>query len=109
MKAIVALTESGSTALWMSRHSIDTPIFALTPSRTTQRRASLYRNVQAYHLLQEGGSHAVLRQAEELLESKGVVQKGDTIVVTWGSPMGQAGGTNALKIVRVGEFELPSN
>jgi pyruvate kinase len=106
VKAIVALTESGSTALWMSRHSIDTPIFALTPSRTTQRKASLYRNVQSYHLLQEGGSHAVLRQAEELLESKGVVQKGDTIVVTWGSPMGQAGGTNALKIVRVGEFDV---
>ncbi|WP_332879058.1 pyruvate kinase [Massilia sp. S19_KUP03_FR1] len=109
VKAIVALTESGSTALWMSRHSIDTPIFALTPSRTTQRKASLYRNVQAYYLQQDGGSHAVLRAAEELLESKGVVQKGDMIVVTWGSPMGQAGGTNALKIVRVGEFELPSN
>ena len=109
VKAIVALTESGSTALWMSRHSIDTPIFALTPSRTTQRKASLYRNVQAYYLLQEGGSHAVLRQAEELLESHGVVQKGDMIVVTWGSPMGQAGGTNALKIVRVGEFEVLTN
>jgi pyruvate kinase len=105
VKAIVALTESGSTALWMSRHSIDTPIFALTPSQTTQRKASLYRNVQAFHLLQEGGSHAVLRQAEELLMSHGVVRKGDTIVVTWGSPMGEAGGTNALKIVRVGEFD----
>lgn len=105
VKAIVALTESGSTALWMSRYSIDTPIFALTPSQTTQRKASLYRNVQAYHLLQEGGSQAVLRQAEELLLKRGVVRKGDTIVVTWGSPMGQAGGTNALKIVRVGEFD----
>jgi pyruvate kinase len=105
VKAIVALTESGSTALWMSRHSIDTPIFALTPSQTTQRKASLYRNVQAFHLLQEGGSYAVLRQAEELLMNHGIVRKGDTIVVTWGSPMGEAGGTNALKIVRVGEFD----
>jgi pyruvate kinase len=105
VKAIVALTESGSTALWMSRHSIDTPIFALTPSQTTQRKASLYRNVQAFHLLQEGGSHAVLRKAEELLMKEGMVRKGDMIVVTWGSPMGQAGGTNALKIVRVGEFD----
>ena len=103
VKAIVALTESGSTALWMSRHNIDTPIFALTPSQTTQRKASLYRNVRAFHLLQEGGSHAVLRKAEELLMSEGMVSKGDTIVVTWGSPMGEAGGTNALKIVRVGE------
>lgn len=105
VKAIVALTESGSTALWMSRHSIDTPIFALTPSQTTQRKASLYRNVRAFHLMQEGGSHAVLRKAEELLMREGVVRKGDLIVVTWGSPMGQAGGTNALKIVRVGDAE----
>jgi pyruvate kinase len=103
VKAIVALTESGSTALWMSRHSIATPIFALTPSQTTQRKASLYRNVRAFHLLQEGGSHAVLRKAEELLIKEGMVSPGDTIVVTWGSPMGEAGGTNALKIVRVGE------
>jgi pyruvate kinase len=103
VKAIVALTESGSTALWMSRHSIATPIFALTPSQTTQRKASLYRNVRAFHLQQEGGSHAVLRKAEELLISEGMVSPGDTIVVTWGSPMGEAGGTNALKIVRVGE------
>jgi len=105
VKAIVALTESGSTALWMCRHSIDTPIFALTPLQTTQRKASLYRNVRAFHLQQEGGSHAVLRKAEELLTSEGFVRKGDLIVVTWGSPMGQAGGTNALKIVRVGEFD----
>jgi pyruvate kinase len=105
VKAIVALTESGSTALWMSRHSIDTPIFALTPSQTTQRKASLYRNVRSFHLMQEGGSHAVLRKAEELLMREGVVRKGDLIVVTWGSPMGQAGGTNALKIVRVGDAE----
>jgi len=61
--------------------------------------------VQAYHLLQEGGSDAVLRQAEELLMRNRIVNKGDTIVVTWGSPMGQAGGTNALKIVRVGDFD----
>ncbi|WP_208278651.1 pyruvate kinase [Massilia oculi] len=105
VKAIVALTESGSTALWMSRHSIDTPIFALTPLQATQRKASLYRNVRAFHLLQEGGSHAVLRKAEELLMKEGFVRKGDLIVVTWGSPMGQAGGTNALKIVRVGEYD----
>ena len=61
MKAIAALTESGSTALWMSRHRVDTPIFALTPIVTTQRKVSLYRNVHAYHLTQEGDSGAVLQ------------------------------------------------
>jgi pyruvate kinase len=105
VKAIVALTESGSTALWMSRHNIDTPIYALTPSVSTQRKVSLYRNVRAYNLTQSGESGAVLRQAEDLMVAKGIVKKGDMIVVTWGEPMGQVGGTNALKIVRVGEFD----
>jgi len=103
-KAIVALTESGSTALWMSRHNTDTPIFALTPSVTTQRKASLYRNVRAFQMLQTAESSVVLKQAEDLMIAQGIVKKGDMIVVTWGSPMGQVGGTNALKIVKVGEI-----
>jgi pyruvate kinase len=105
VKAIVALTESGSTALWMSRHRVDTPIFALTPIVSTQRKVAQYRNVHGYHLTQEGDSAAVLKQAEDLMVAKGIVKKGDMIVVTWGEPMGQVGGTNALKIVRVGEFD----
>ncbi|MDT1823198.1 pyruvate kinase, partial [Acinetobacter baumannii] len=62
-----------------------------------------YRNVRAFNLPQEGGSNAVLRKAEELLISEGFIRKGDLIIVTWGSPMGEAGGTNALKIVRAGD------
>ena len=104
VKAIVALTESGSTTLWMSRHSIDTPIFALTPSITTLRKLALYRNVHGYHLLQNAGSTVVLKQAEALLIAKGIVQKDDMIVLTWGEPMGEVGGTNGLRIVKVGEF-----
>ena len=105
VKAIVALTESGSTALWMSRHLVATPIFALTPIVSTQRKVAQYRNVHAYHLTQQGDSAAVLRQAEDLMVAKGIVKKGDMIVVTWGEPLGQVGGTNALKIARVGEFD----
>lgn len=103
VKAIVALTESGSTALWMSRHNIDTPIFALTPSIATQRKSALFRNVRSFHLAQSTDREAVLTAAEGLLQAKGVVKKGDTLVVTWGEPMGQVGGTNALKIVKAGE------
>ncbi len=105
VKAIVALTESGSTALWMSRHSIDTPIYALTPSVTTQRKAALYRNVRAWQLVPKGDSAIVLKQAEDMMIAAGVAKKGDMIVVTWGEPMGQIGGTNALKIVKVGAFD----
>lgn len=103
VKAIVALTESGSTALWMSRHDINVPLFALTPSNATRRKAALYRNVTTFDLPQSNDRDFVLREAENVLLSKGVVARGDLIVMTWGEPMGQIGGTNALKIVRVGE------
>lgn len=102
--AIAALTESGSTALWMSRHNIDIPIFAMTPSVTTQRKATLYRNVRTFELAQSTDREVVLKAAHDLLLDKGVVQKGDTVVVTWGEPMGQVGGTNALKIMKIGEY-----
>ncbi|MDE2429159.1 MAG: pyruvate kinase, partial [Burkholderiales bacterium] len=104
VKAIVALTESGSTALWMSRHSIDIPIYALTPSVITQRKAALYRNVRTFTLPTSTDRDAVLKAAETVVLKNGVVQRGDMIVVTWGEPMGEVGGTNSMKIVKVGEY-----
>jgi pyruvate kinase len=104
VKAIAALTESGSTALWMSRHNIDIPIYAMTPSLATHRKAALFRNVTTFELAQSTDREAVLKAAQDLLLAKGVVQKGDMIVVTWGEPMGQTGGTNALKIMKIGEY-----
>ncbi len=103
VKAIAALTESGSTALWMSRYNIDIPIIAITPSVATQRKLSLYSNVRTLELAPSRDRETTLKAAEELLLAKGIVQKGDTIVVTWGEPMGQVGGTNALKILKIGQ------
>jgi pyruvate kinase len=104
VKAIAALTESGSTALWMSRHNIDIPIYAMTPSLATQRKATLFRNVTTFELAQSADRETVLKAAQDLLLAKGVVQKGDMIVATWGEPMGQTGGTNALKIMKIGDY-----
>jgi pyruvate kinase len=101
--AICAMTESGSTALWMSRHDIDIPIYALTPSVATERRLSLYRNVHPLHLPMSNDRDGTLSAAERLLLDKGLVKRGELIVLTIGEPMGQPGGTNTLKIVRVGE------
>jgi pyruvate kinase len=101
--AICALTESGSTTLWMSRHDVDIPIYALTPSASTARRLALYRNVRPLHFTAGADRDAALAGAERLLLDKGVVKRGDLVVLTVGEPMGQAGGTNTLKIVRVGE------
>jgi pyruvate kinase len=100
--AIVALTDSGSTALWMSRHDIDIPIFALTPSVSTQRRLALYRNVRPLHFHTRADRDTALVDAEQLLLQRQQVRLGDLIVLTCGEPMGQPGGTNTLKIVRVG-------
>jgi pyruvate kinase len=103
VKAIASLTDSGSTALWMSRHNPGCPIFALTPRIESQRKMALYRNVQPLFLEQGGDRDAVLLAAEALLVSKGQVRDGDLIVLTIGEPMGKPGGTNTMKIVRVGE------
>ena len=67
VKAIAALTESGSTALWMSRHNCGCPIYALTPEVATQRKMALYRNVRPLFLEQSADRDAVLRAAEDLL------------------------------------------
>ncbi len=102
-RAIVALTESGSTALWMSRHNIEMPIYAMTPNLATQRETALFRNVHPLELSRSHDREAVLGEVEKLLLAKGLVKKDDMIVVTWGEPMGQTGGTNALKITKIGE------
>ena len=88
----------------MSRHNIDMPIYAMTPSRATQRKASLYRNVHTFELNSAARDReSVLKAAEDLLLAKGLVKKDDMIVIAWGEPMGQVGGTNALKITKIGD------
>ena len=103
VKAIASLTDTGSTPLWISRHNPGCPIFALTPKVETQRRMALMRNVTSLYLEQTGGRDEVLRAAEDLLLARSHVQEGDLIVLTVGEPMGKSGGTNTMKIVRVGE------
>jgi pyruvate kinase len=103
VKAIASLTDTGSTALWMSRHNCGCPIYALTPKVETQRKMSLYRNVRPLFLEQTGDRDSVLLAAEDLLVAKGQVKTGDLIVLTIGEPMGKSGGTNTMKIVKVGE------
>jgi pyruvate kinase len=103
VKAIASLTDSGSTALWMSRHNCGCPIFAITPKVETQRRMALLRNVTSLFLEQSNDRDEVLRAAEDALLAGSHVQRGDLIVLTIGEPMGKSGGTNTMKIVRVGD------
>ena len=92
-KAILALTESGSTALWMSRHNIKVPIYGLT-SRSSCRSAkmALYRNVRPLLMppLSDRDTALALR-AERLLVERGALRSGDTYAITCGEPMNSSG------------------
>ncbi|APZ44270.1 pyruvate kinase [Acidihalobacter ferrooxydans] len=109
VRAIAAMTESGSTALWMSRISSGIPIYGLTRQERTGRKMALYRGVypMAFETMQ--ASHAEAnRQAIQLLLEQGAISEGDLVIFTKGDMMGVHGGTNAMKILRVGD-PLPAD
>jgi pyruvate kinase len=100
-KAIIALTESGSTALWMSRRNIKVPIFGLTSQPGSWRRMTLYRNVQPILIPKLTDRDHALAKAEAVLVQLGELRPGDTYAITCGEPMGHPGGTNMLKVCQV--------
>ncbi|MDP2827169.1 MAG: pyruvate kinase [Sulfuricellaceae bacterium] len=104
VKAIAALTQSGSTTLWMSRIATDVPIYALTPQVETRRKVTLFRGVYPINFkMFTHDPELLLREAEDELRRRGAVRDGDTILLTIGEPIGKSGGTNTMKIVKVGE------
>ena len=104
VKAVAALTSTGSTALWMSRLNCGIPIFALTENAVAQTRMTLFREVFPLLMTNMNADRDVLRRnAEKRLLEAGVVKKGDLIVLSYGDRMGLAGGTNTMTIVRVGD------
>jgi pyruvate kinase len=108
VKCIASLTESGSTALWMSRLNSGVPIYALTSQTATRYRCALFRDVFPLMVKYVGHDREeLLQEAEQVLVSSKVVKEGDIIVLTIGEPIGKAGGTNTMKIVKVGEHRKP--
>ncbi len=99
VEAIFALTESGSTALWMSRIRSGIPIFALTRHEATRRRATLYRGVYpvAFDVLEAKPGRVGEYVLSEML-TNGVIKKGDRVIFTRGDLSGISGGTNTMKI-----------
>ncbi|MBT8143662.1 MAG: pyruvate kinase, partial [Gammaproteobacteria bacterium] len=99
VEAIFALTESGSTALWMSRIRSGIPIFALTRHQATRRRATLYRGVYpvAFDVLEAESNRIGEFVISEMLKY-GVIGKGDRVIFTRGDLSGISGGTNTMKI-----------
>jgi pyruvate kinase len=103
VRAIAALTESGATALWMSRVSSAVPIYAMTPHEQTCRKVALFRGVYPVSFVLPGTDPAqIMRQAVDTLRSLGAVREADLVILTIGEPLQAPGGTNSMRIVRVG-------
>jgi len=102
VKAIVALTESGSTPLWMSRIRADIPIYAFTRHETTRRRVMLYRGVYPVTFdITHTNAQALYVDIFKVMLERGMVEQGDRIILTKGELSGVAGKTNAMKILEV--------
>lgn len=105
VKAIGALTETGSTALWMSRISSSIPIYAVTTNPATQTLVTLYRGVYPVPFEKRLESSYEANQAVvQMLVDQQKVDDGDLVVITKGDMFGVASGTNSMKIVRVGDW-----
>lgn len=103
VSAIICMTETGSTPRLMSRIKSSLPIFALSGHHSTQHRVVLFRGVQTipFDSSTIANEHTNAAAVEQLLQ-QGVVQNGDLVVITKGDYANAQGGTNSMKIVRVG-------
>ncbi len=105
VKAIAALTETGKTALWMSRISSNIPIFAMSNNIKTLRKISLYRGVYACYIAQKYNDWDKIDSAViTLLTKNKIVETNDVIILTRGLHKGLAGGTNLMKVLHVGDI-----
>jgi pyruvate kinase len=103
IKAVAAMTQSGKTVLLMSRLPTNVPIYAMSSVVETRRRVTLFRGVYPVRFKGARDPEKALNMAEDELLARGAVQIGDYMVLTIGEPFGKAGGTNTMKIVKVGE------
>jgi pyruvate kinase len=102
VKAIIALTESGSTTLWMSRIRSDIPIYAFTPHATTSRRVTMYRGVYPVSFKVESSDiERLYQRIFKTLLSNNLVEEDDLVIFTKGDLSGVSGSTNSMQIVRV--------
>lgn len=102
VKAIICLTESGSTPRWMSRIRSGLPIFALTRHHRTMRRMALYRGVQGMFF--DATQLPAERLNDEILaglKARQLLHSGDLVILTRGATLGEHGGTNAMQVLRV--------
>ena len=105
--AIAALTQSGNAAQWLSRADSEMPIYALSPDKYARRKLTLHRGVYPFPIVQGNKNRdEILHEMEQVLLQQRMVNSGDLVLLTFGEPIGSPGGTNTLKIIKIGEKKL---
>jgi pyruvate kinase len=105
VKAIAALTQSGNAAQWLSRADAEVPIYALSPDKLARRKLTLHRGVYPYPIEQaDKNRDEIIAEMEQVLLRQRVVSDGDLVLLTFGEPIGHPGGTNTMKIIKIGEY-----
>lgn len=103
VKAIATLTQSGNTAHWLAQKDNKVLVYALSPDRTARRKLTLYRGIFPFPINHDGKSRdEILQEMEAVLMKEDVVKDGDRVILTFGEPIGNPGGTNTMKIITIG-------
>ncbi|OIR06640.1 pyruvate kinase II [mine drainage metagenome] len=104
VKALAALTQSGNAAQWLSRADPEVPIYALSPDKVARRKLTLHRGVYPFPIDQVNKNRdEILQEMQQILLQERVVDNGDLVMLTFGEPFGNSGGTNTMMIVKIGE------
>lgn len=102
-QAILAFSQSGNTAALVAKHRPRQPIYAVTPSQDVRRRMALYSGVQSIRVDHQARTEDQIMAVEKAVLDSGVLNLGDYVVLTMGSPLSNSGTTNLLKIHRLGD------
>lgn len=100
--AILAFTQTGSTAALVAKYRPGLPILAVTPSQQVRRQLALYGGVRSMRVDIQGTTEAQINSVEKAVLDSGLLQRGDVVVITMGSPISAPGTTNLMKVHRLG-------
>jgi len=102
-RAIITFTETGSTALRVSKHRPQVPIYGVVTNEITLRKLALYFGVYPLRIGSFRYIDEMIFNAEKALQKSGSLKKNDLVVITAGIPVHIPGTTNLIKAHRIGE------
>ncbi|WP_026549871.1 pyruvate kinase [Arthrobacter sp. Br18] len=103
-KYICTFTQSGDSARRLSRLRPRKPVVAFTPVQSTLNTMSLIWGVEPKLVEFVEHTDQMTAQVDRVLFEQGMVEVDDLVVIAAGSPPGQAGSTNSIKVHRVGDI-----